>query len=416
MVVGKGLETGHLSDQEIKDICGDGLGKLDLEGKKVLIIVPDHTRQAPIGKFFRLFHELLSGRAAKIDYLLALGTHPPLTEDQKLELFELTADEKEDKYADIEIHNHQWDDPDTLKHIGTIPADEVKHISEGRLNEEVDVALNGKIFDYDHVILFGTVMPNIVGGFGGGNKYFFPGICGQDFINLTHWIGALVTNIKNNGVKYSPVRRFIDRAAQFITVDRTSVNIVIHEKEISGLFVGPPEEVFDVAADLSSKLHIVYLDKPYQKVIAVALKVFDDIWTGGKAMYKTEGIVADGGEVIIYAPHITEVSYTHGKYLNKFGYHVMDYVLEHQQELEEVPRGIQAHMTHVIGQGSYENGVEKPRIKVTLATGIPEQVCNQINLGYMNPDDIDLDSHRNREDEGILVVEEAGEVLYRLKE
>ena len=416
MVVGKGLETGHLSDQEIKDICAEGLGKLDLKGKKVLIIVPDHTRQAPIGKFFSIFHELLSGRAAKIDCLLALGTHPPLTEKEKLDLFDMTAEEKEKKYPDLQIHNHQWDDPDTLKHIGTIPAEEVSRISEGRLNEEIKVALNGKIFEYDHVILFGTVMPNIVGGFGGGNKYFFPGICGQDFINLTHWIGALVTNIKNNGVKYSPVRRFIDRAAQFITVDRTSVNIVIHDKEISGLFVGPPEQVFDVAADLSSKLHIVYLDKPYRKVIAVALKVFDDIWTGGKAMYKTEAIVADGGEVIIYAPHITEVSYTHGKYLNKYGYHVMDYVLQHQEELKEVPRGIQAHMTHVIGQGTYENGVEKPRIKVTLATGIPEQVCNQINLGYKNPADIDLDSYRNRHNEGILVVEEAGEILYRLKE
>jgi nickel-dependent lactate racemase len=416
MVVGKGLETGHLTDREIKDICTEGLGKLDLNGKKVLIIVPDHTRQAPIGKFFSIFHELLHGKASKIDCLLALGTHPPLTEEEKLDLFELTAEEKEEKYPDLQIHNHQWDDPDTLKHIGTIPAEEVSNISEGRLNEEVKVALNGKIFEYDHVILFGTVMPNIVGGFGGGNKYFFPGICGEDFINLTHWIGALVTNIKNNGVKYSPVRRFIDRAARFITVDRTSVNIVIHEGEISGLYVGPPEEVFDVAADLSSKLHIVYLDKPYKKVIAVALKVFDDIWTGGKAMYKTEAIVADGGEVIIYAPHITEVSYTHGKYLNKYGYHVMDYVLQHQEKLKEVPRGIQAHMTHVIGQGTYENGVEKPRIKVTLATGIPEQVCSQINLGYKDPDDIDLESQKNREDEGILVVEEAGEILYRLKE
>jgi len=416
MIVGKGVETGHLTDAEIEDICAEGLGKLDLEGKKVLVITPDHSRQAPVGRFFRLFHQILAGKVSKMDCVIALGTHPPLTEQQLLKLFELTAEEKEEKYADIGIYNHRWDDPKTLKHIGTISADEVSRISEGKLCEDIEVALNRMIYDYDHLILFGTVMPNIVGGFGGGNKYFFPGICGEDFINLTHWISALVTNIKNNGVKYGPVRKLIDRAAEFITVPRTSVNIVIHEKEISGLYVGAPEEVFDVAADLSSKLHIVYLDKPFKTVVAVALKVFDDIWTGGKAMYKTEGVVADGGEVIIYAPHITEVSYTHGKYLEKYGYHVMDYVLAHQEELKEVPRGIQAHMTHVKGQGTYENGVEKTRIKVTLATGISAEMCKQINLGYMNPDEIDLDQYRNREDEGILVVEEAGEVLYRLKE
>ena len=415
MITGKGLESGHLSDDEIRNICAQGLGSLDLNSKSVLVLVPDHTRQAPIGKFFRIFHELLSDKVSKLDFLIAGGTHPALDDDKMLELFELSADEKAGKYADVELYSHLWDLPETLREIGTIPADEVREISEGKLDEDVTVALNKMIFDYDHLIVFGTVMPNVVGGFGGGNKYFFPGICGGEFINLTHWLGALITNLKVNGVKYNPVRRFIDQAAQFITVPRTSVNVVLHNHSISGLFVGPPEEVFDKAADLAAKLHIVYLEKPYKTVLAVALRVFDDMWTAGKAMYKAEAIVADGGELIIYAPHITEVSSTHGKYLEKYGYHVMGYVLAHQAELSEVPRSVQAHMTHVKGQGAYENGVEKPRIKVTLATNIPEEMCRQINLDYLDPATINVDDWKNKEDQGILVIEEAGEILYRLK-
>ncbi len=415
MVVGKGLESGSLIDAEIREICAEGLSRLGLKGQRVLVITPDHTRQAPVGKFFRIFHELLAADVAKLDYLVALGTHPPLEKAKILNLFEITPEEKQQKFGDIDLYSHRWDLPETLKKIGAIPAEEVERISEGKLHEDVNVALNKMIFDYDHLIVFGAVMPNVVGGFGGGNKYFFPGICGSEFINHTHWLGALMTNFRVNGVKYNPVSRLIDRAAQFISVPKTSVNVVLSEHQVAGLYVGPPEEVFDQAADLSSKLHIVYLDRPYPKVLAVALKVFDDMWTGGKAMYKTEAIVADGGEVIIYAPHINEVSYTHGKYLNKYGYHVMDYVLAHQEQLKEVPRSVQAHMTHVKGQGFYENGVEKSRITVTLATGIPEETCRRINLGYKNPAEINIEDWKGKQDQGILLVEEAGEILYRLK-
>jgi len=415
MIVGKGLENGFLADAEIKQICVEGLGRLELKGKRVLVIVPDHTRQAPVGKFFRIFHDLLAAKVSKLDCLIALGTHPPLEEAKTLELFDLTPQEKQQKFSNVGFYNHRWDLPETLRQIGTITAAEVDRISEGKLHEDVNVALNKMIFDYDHLIVFGTVMPNVVGGFGGGNKYFFPGICGPEFINLTHWLAALITNLRVNGVKDNPVRKFIDRAARFISVPRTSVSIVLHQHQIAGLYVGEPEEVFDPAAELSSKLHIVYLDRPYKKILAVALKVFDDLWTGGKAMYKVEAIAADGAEVIIYAPHIRDVSYTHGKYLEKHGYHVMDYVLSHQEQLKEVPRGVQAHMTHVKGQGLYLNGVEKPRIKVTLATGIPEEVCQQINLEYKNPAEINIDDWKDKQHQDILLVEEAGEILYRLK-
>ena len=75
-----------------------------------------------------------------------------------------------------------------------------------------------------------------------------------------------------------------------------------------------------------------------------------------------------------------------------------------------------AHSTHVRGIGSFENGLERPRINVTLATQIPKEICLKINLGYRDPDSINPDDWKNREDEGYLYVPKAGEMLYRLKD
>jgi len=143
--------------------------------------------------------------------------------------------------------------------------------------------------------------------------------------------------------------------------------------------------------------------------------IYDDLWTAAKGMYKTEPIVADGGEVIVYAPHITEISYTHGKLIDAVGYHVRDYFLRQWDGFKHIPGGILAHSTHVKGQGTFDvaTGVETPRIQVTLATGIPEERCRRVNLGYADYRTIDPQAWANREGEGVLFVPHAGEVLYR---
>jgi hypothetical protein len=53
---------------------------------------------------------------------------------------------------------------------------------------------------------------------------------------------------------------------------------------------------------------------------------------------------------------------------------------------------------------------------VVLATGIPESVCREINLGYRDPKTIRKEDFANREGEGVLLVPKAGEMLYRLEE
>jgi hypothetical protein len=132
-------------------------------------------------------------------------------------------------------------------------------------------------------------------------------------------------------------------------------------------------------------------------------------------MYKLEPVVADDGELIIYAPHVREISLTHGKVIAEIGYHCRDYFLKQWDRFKQYPWGVLAHSTHVRGVGTFENGVEKCRIQVTLATGIPEDLCRKINLGYRDPKSIRPEDFANREAEGVLLVPKAGEMLFQLE-
>jgi len=414
MIIGKGYEDRFLTEAEMRDVFERGLAQIDTAGKKLLFIIPDSTRSAPIPLFFHLLTELLQGEVAKMDFMVALGTHMPMEKDHLLKHLGITAEERATKYVQVGMLNHNW--RGGLATIGTISAAEMNEISNGLMSVDVPVQINEHIFEYDRLVVCGPVFPHEVAGFSGGNKYFFPGISGADMIDFSHWLGALITNVKTIGVQDTPTRQMIDRAASMIDLPKSCFSmVVVGHRDVAGLYFGTPEESQAAAAKLSAQVNITYVDRPYQTVLSVMPELYDDIWTAGKGMYKMENVVADGGRVIIYAPHIDEVSYTHGQVLDRIGYHVRDYFLAHMDEFQGTPRGVMAHSTHVKGEGTYENGVESPRVKVILATGVPKERCERINLGYMDPASIDIDEWIGREDEGILVVPRAGEVLYRLR-
>ena len=416
MVIGSGSTTKFLTEEQVFDYCSDAFEKSDLTNKKILAIIPDHSRTAPIDMMFRVTYKILADKVKKLDFIIALGTHPPMSDEAINKRVGISQKERTKKYSKANFFNHNWSDKNQLKIIGTITEDEVSDISNGLMKQKVDVSINKMVFDYDVLMIIGPTFPHEVVGFSGGNKYLFPGIAGQEIIDMFHWLGALITNQGIIGKKETPVREVVNKAASFLPMKTMCLSLVIKGNNLSGLYIGTPEEAFSAAADLSDKIHIVYKDSAFKSVLSCAPVMYDDIWTGGKCMYKIEPVVADGGELIIYAPHITEVSETHGKIIEKIGYHVRDYYLAQMEKFRDIPGGVMAHSTHVKGIGSYKNGVEKPRIKVTLATKIPKELCDKINLGYRDPQSIYIDEWKNREDEGILFVEKAGEILYRLKE
>ncbi len=415
MSVGRGLPEGYLSTAEVRQILQEGWNSLSLTGKKVLVLIPDSTRTMPMPLVYEILEEQLTNRVQRLDYLIALGTHPPLSDAQLSQL--LGKPVSAGKAGTCRVFNHTWDRPDTFVEIGTISAQEIFQISGGLLNQDVLIRINKLIYEYDQVIICGPVFPHEVAGFSGGHKYFFPGIAGPEIINFTHWLGALITSYQVIGHMHTPVRSAIERAAEFIKIPTACFAFVVDHQGVAGLFFGPSRKAWQQAAELSRVRHIVYKDKPFTRVLSIMPSMYDDLWTAAKGMYKLEPVVADGGEVVIYAPHIREVSYTHGKILDEIGYHCRDYYLAQWERFKDYPGGVLAHSTHLKGMGTYDpqTGIEIPRIQVTLASGIPEERCRKLNLGYLSPSDLRIEEWENREEEGILVVHNAGETLYRLK-
>jgi nickel-dependent lactate racemase len=413
--IGAGAPGKILTQDEIRDIAARALPISELRGKRVLLIVPDGTRTAPVGVLFKTIFDLIGNETSKLDVMIALGTHQPMSDEAINARLEISAAERAGKYSRVEMINHAWDDPNALVSVGEISAEEIEEISGGLFKQSVEANINKRVYDYDLLIIIGPVFPHEVVGFSGGNKYLFPGIAGGDVLNFFHWLGAVITNPKTIGVKWTPVRKVVDRAGALVKVPKLAFCMAVSGKDLAGLYAGTPEAAWSAAADLSDKVHTVYKDKPFNTVLSRAPQMYEDVWTGGKCMYKLEPVVADGGELIIYAPHIEEVSVTHGKLIESIGYHTRDYYLKQWDKFKDVPWLALAHSTHVRGVGAFEDGVEKPRVKVTLATQIPPEICEKINMGYRDPNSINIADYENREDEGILYVPKAGEMLYRLK-
>ncbi|MGQ9501014.1 MAG: lactate racemase domain-containing protein [Anaerolineae bacterium] len=418
MVVGIGNAQGFLTEEQVRQLMVQALDDIPLDGRRVIVVVPDGTRTAPIPLMVRLLRELLVKRVKALDYLVALGTHQPMSDAA---LSRLVGQPVTDGvFGDSHIFNHHWDRPESFATLGVIPAERIAELTNGLFSLDVPVRVNKLVLEYDYIFVCGPTFPHEVIGFSGGNKYFFPGISGPEVINFTHWLGAVITSYEVIGTLYTPVRAVVDQAAAMITRPKLCFSMVVqtgdaYDSGLAGLFIGTPEEAFIQAAELSSRVHIRWIERPYQRVLSVMPTMYDDLWTAAKGMYKMEPAVADGGEVIIYAPHIDEISYTHGHIIDEIGYHVRDYFLKQWDRFKHYPWGVLAHSTHLRGIGTYENGVEQARIAVTLATRIPPERCKRVNLGYMNPDAIHIDEWHGREEEGIVVIPKAGELLYRVR-
>lgn len=386
----------------------------DYRGKKVLLIVPDATRTAPVGLMFQTLFQQVAEVTGAFDVLVALGTHQPMSETAICQRLDITEAERAGKYRGVRFFNHEWDNPAALRRVGVISAQEISDLSGGLFSMEVPVDVNKMIFEYDQIVIIGPVFPHEVVGFSGGNKYLFPGVAGPDILNFFHWLGAVITTPMIIGSKWTPVRKVVDRAGALVNIPKLCFCMVVAGKEFVGLTIGSPESAWDAASEHSRDVNVVFKDKPYHTILSCAPPMYDEIWTAGKAMYKLEPVLADGGELIIYAPHVHEVCITHGKTILEVGYHCRDYFLKQWDKFKHYPWGVLAHSAHVHGLGTYENGVEKPRARVTLATAIPPAVCQQINLGYRDPRTIRVEDYANREAEGVLLVPKAGELLFQL--
>jgi nickel-dependent lactate racemase len=400
-----------LDDATIRDFVLESLAGADLDGRSVCLIVPDGTRSCPLPLLLSAAHEALHGRATRVTVLIALGTHAPMDDAQLAGHLGGPA-----RYPGFTIRNHEWWRPETFVDLGVIDADRVAELSEGRLRQPVPVALNRAVVEHDVSVVIGPVFPHEVVGFSGGNKYFFPGVAGQEVIDFSHWLGALISSADIIGTRgVTPVRALIDEAASMIPARRLALCVVAQSGTgaLHAASFGPPEDAWAACADVAAETHVRYLDRPAQRVLSIIPAKYDDMWTGAKGFYKVEPVVADGGQVILYAPHITRLAAMH-PVIEEIGYHCRDYFVKQWDRFAHHHWGDLAHSTHLRGAGTWDpiDG-ERGRVTVTLATGIAEDVVRRANLDYLDPASVDVDAFAA--DPGTLVVPHAGEVLFRLR-
>lgn len=409
-----------LDPEEVTAFVREQLAVLDVDGKSVCVLVPDGTRSCPLPLLLGAVHRALHGRVSAMTVLIALGTHAGMGEVALARHLGYAVGALEATYPGTTVVNHQWWDSSTFADLGTIPASRVEHLSEGRLSVDVRVLLNRAVVEHDVALVVGPVLPHEVVGISGGNKYFFPGVAGQEIIDISHWLGALITSAEIIGTTaVTPVRALIDEGAALIPARKLAFSVVGaagggHEQSLHSISFGDTIASWASAAQVCAATHVTYLDAPVHRVLSLVPGMYQDIWTGAKGFYKLEPVVADGGEVILFAPHITELSSMHPE-IAGIGYHCRDYFVKQWDRFKHLHWGVLAHSTHLRGAGTYdaETGVEELRVQVTLATGIPEQVCRAANLGYLDPASVDMDAYAL--DPGTLVVPRAGEVLFRLR-
>ncbi|MET0624007.1 MAG: lactate racemase domain-containing protein [Pyrinomonadaceae bacterium] len=417
-VVGKGAPDLDLSPEELRTIVEQALLTVG-PGARVLAIVPDKTRDDNTDLLFPFAAEILAARGAEqFDALVAQGTHMPMTEDEKRAKLGLTEGVSLPLLG--QVFDHQWNRPEELVDLGELSAERVSELTGGLITESVKVNLNRLLAPgtYDTVLIFGATVPHEVAGFAGGAKYFFPGVAGPNLTHATHWLGALASIENIIGRVETPTRHMIEAAADLVPARVISVNSVVTRTEderlrTHALFCGDFREAFRRAAEVSRQVHIKYTGRKYKRVVALLDEHYDELWVGGKASYKLGGIIEEGGELIIYAPHLRAISETHGLLIEKYGYAPIDRVREMVALSTELRSNlaVAAHLAHVSYAGSRdETGKVVPRYKITMASALDEATCRRVNLGFLDHREFRREDYDR--DPDTLVVERAGRDLY----
>lgn len=412
-LVGNGSASSVLVESDFRKIVEQALETVPAKAK-VLAVIPDTSRDDNTHILFPLIDEILRSRRVQcFDALVAQGTHPPISGAEKLEKIGL------DDFAG-NIFDHEWDNPAQLTNIGRLDADVAAKASGGEFAQSIDLTINRLILDYDLILVLGATVPHEVAGFSGGAKYFFPGISGADLTNATHWIAALAGIENIIGRIETPTRHLIELAADHINAEIINFSSSVSRNSGSelvthALFAGDLRLSFRGAAEVSREINVKFIDRIYERVIAVLDKHYTDLWTGGKASYKLGGLIEDGGELVIYAPHLTKLSETHGAAVEKFGYAPIEQVKEWAAGSHELQKNlcVAAHLAHVSYSGSGADP-KRPKYKITMASGLSDPLCKKVGLGFADHENFDLAAASD--DAETLVIQNAGRDLYLLDE
>ena len=429
-----------LAEEEVGRFVEEQLAGIDADGRAVCVLVPDGTRSFPLPLLVRAVHRALHGRVSRLTVLVALGTHAPMDADALAAHLGYAGRTLTDVYPGTEVRNHEWWKPETFAHLGTIPAARIEELSEGRMSLEVEVLLNRAVVDHDIALVVGPVLPHEVVGMSGGNKYFFPGVAGQRIIDVSHWLGALITSAKIIGTTgLTPVRALIDEGASLIPAAKYALCGVTAEAGHSG----DGDYDYGAAGDGGHRTDVEQSVGRTRSPRRLRL-LLDQ--RGGDQCRDARDLPRPAGPPRAFA-RARDVrrdldrreGVLQGR-TRRGGRRRGDPLrAAHPRDRKQPPadpRGrvpLPGLLREAVGQvlrralgraGALDppagrrylrpgDGEERLRVNVTLATGIPEDVCRAVNLGYRDPATIDVEDFAV--DPETLVVPRAGEVLFRLR-
>ena len=336
----------------------------NLNLKKVLLLPPDYTRMySGAGAITAVYYELLK-ETCEVDVMPALGTHDPMTEAE-CEAFFLG----KIPFEKLIVHNWRTD----VVKLGEVPAEFVSEVSDGLVNDKIDVEVNRRITDksYDLIISAGQVVPHEVAGMANYSKNIFVGCGGNSMINGSHMLGAFYGMERVMGKDFSPVRKVFDYAEEKFLADAPLMYVLTVATNVSGaarihgLFIGRERGIFEEAVKLSQKINLTYVGKPLKKVVVyLDEKEFKSTWLGNKAIYRTRMAIADGGELIILAPGVKKFGEDdeNDRLIRKYGYIGRENVLKLIEKNADLQRNLSvgAHLIHGSSDG---------RFSITYAAG-----------------------------------------------
>jgi nickel-dependent lactate racemase len=110
-----GAAGSKVSEAQAAQLVAQALPVAIYQGKKILLIVPDHTRTAPVGLLFKSIFAQIGAVTKELDVLTALGTHPPMSESAICERLEISVEQHRNEYKKVRFFNHEWDNPAALQ-------------------------------------------------------------------------------------------------------------------------------------------------------------------------------------------------------------------------------------------------------------------------------------------------------------
>lgn len=371
-----GSETTVIGKNDLEYGVYAALVKLGPKGR-VLVVPPDFTRfHSRAGDITTLIYNYYKGNLK--DILPALGTHSPMTDNEISEMYQGIP-------KDL-FRTHDW--RNDVVTVGTVPADFVSEITEGKLNYSWPAQLNKLVMNggHDLILSVGQVVPHEVAGMANYNKNLFVGTGGPEGINKSHFAGAVYGMERMMGKADTPVRRLLNYASEnFIPrLPVVYIHTVIGRDEsgklvIRGLFIGDDQEVFKLAAELSLKVNFTVLDKPLRKAIVYLDPAeFKSTWLGNKSIYRTRMAMADEGELIILAPGLKEFGEDKeiDRLIRKYGYRGTPATLKFLDENPELRNNLSAaaHLIH---------GSPEGRFTITYCPGhLSREEIESVNFRY----------------------------------